>query len=135
PGTLQALEASTAILKLYKSGASSKELADYLRDKVYPFENEQTKDLPAGGSDPKYQKRIAENADIPMSETRPTNGQLTSFGRMGASQAAALKMAKHIPEQYHAHLQELVNQHIIEHNLTVALLEKTYTRESTTLSA
>lgn len=60
PGTTQALEASTAILKLYKSGASSKDLADYLRDKVYPFENQQTKSLPAGGSDPKYQKRIAD---------------------------------------------------------------------------
>lgn len=60
PGALQALEASTAILKLYKSGASSNELADYLRDKVYPFENEQTRNMPAGGSDPKYQKQIAE---------------------------------------------------------------------------
>jgi hypothetical protein len=135
PGTLQALEASTAILKLYKSGASSKDLADYLREKVYPFENEQTKDLPAGGSDPKYQKRIAENAETPMREASPANAQLASFGQMGASQAAALKMAEHIPEQYHSHLQDLVNQRIVEHNLTVGLLEKTYTRESPTLSA
>lgn len=67
PGALQALEASTAILKLYKSGASAKELADYLRDKVYPFENEQTKSMPAGGSDPKYQKYIAEeNTAAPL---------------------------------------------------------------------
>lgn len=135
PGTLQALEASTAILKLYESGASSKELADYLRDKVYPFENEQTKDLPAGGSDPKYQKRIAENTETPMSETSPANVQFTSFGQMGASRTASLKMAEHIPEQYHSRLQDLVNQRIVEHNLTVGLLEKTYTHESRTLSA
>ncbi len=132
-GTLQALEASTAILKLYKSGASSKELADYLRDKVYPFENEQTKDLPAGGSDPKYQKRIADA--VITNETSPANAQFTSFGQMGASQAAALKMAEHIPEQYHSRLQDLVNQRIVEHNLTVGLLEKTYAHESPTLSA
>ncbi|MFA7350500.1 MAG: hypothetical protein WC009_07035 [Methylotenera sp.] len=136
PGTLQALEASTAILKLYKSSASSKELAEYLRDQVYPFENEQTKDLPAGGSDPKYQKRIAENgAETPMRETSPINAQSTSFGQMGASHAVALKMAEHIPEQYHARLQELVNQHIIEHNHTVGLLQKTYAHELPALSA
>lgn len=70
PGALQALETSTAILKLYKSGASAKELADYLRDKVYPFENERTKNLPAGGSEQKYQKHIAEENTAPPLPTR-----------------------------------------------------------------
>ncbi len=65
PGAMQALGASTDILKLYSSGANSKDLADYLRTNVYDFENEHTKDLPAGGTDPKYQKRIAETQDMP----------------------------------------------------------------------
>lgn len=73
PGALQALEASTAILKLYKSGASSKVLADYLRDQVYPFENEQTRSMPAGGSDPKYQKQIAEEKTaVPLPSRQQT---------------------------------------------------------------
>ncbi|MGB7816888.1 MAG: hypothetical protein WBL28_11125 [Methylotenera sp.] len=135
PGTLKAVDASKHIMELYNDPSkTSKDLADYLRDKVYPFKNEQTKDLPAGGSDPKYQKHIAKNAETPRSETSPAYGQLTSFGQMGASQATALKMAEHIPEQYHARLQELVSQRIVEHNLTVGLLEKTYTPESPTLS-
>lgn len=135
PGTLQALEASTVILKLFKNGANSKELADYLRDKVYPFENEQTKDMPAGGSDPKYQKRIAENTEAPNNITRSENAQLTSFGQMAASHAATLRIAEHIPAQYHVRLQELVNQRIVVHNLTVSLLEKTINHESQMLSA
>lgn len=69
PGAMQALEASTQILKLYKSGASSKELADYLHDHVYQFENEHTKDTPAGGTDPQYAPKpktsIAENTSTP----------------------------------------------------------------------
>ncbi|MDD2834493.1 MAG: hypothetical protein PHD12_10825 [Methylotenera sp.] len=135
PGAFGAVKASADIMRIYQDpNKTSQDLADYLRDKVYPFANEQIKDLPAGGSDPKYQKRIAENAETPMGETNPAS-QLTSFGQMGASQAAALKIAEHIPEQYHARLQELVNQRIIEHNLTVGLLEKTYTRESPTLPA
>lgn len=135
PGTEQAIEASTAILKLYKSGASSKELVDYLRDKVYPFENEQTKNLPAGGTDPKYQKRIAEHTEAPSNITSSENVQLTSFGQMSASHAATLKIAEHTPEQYHVPLQELVNQRIVEHNLTVGLLERTINYEPPTLSA
>ncbi len=136
PGTKDAVKASADIMKLYNNPSkTSKDLADYLRYKVYPFENEQTKDLPAGGSDPKYQKHIAENAETPMSETSPANSQFTSFGQMGASQAATLKMAEHIPEQYHSRLQDLVNQRIVEHNLTVGLIEKTYAHESPTLSA
>lgn len=127
PGAMQALDASTNILKLYKSGASSKELTDYLRDKVYSFENEQTKDLPAGGSDPKYLKRIADAKT--HSETSYANIQLTSFGQMGASHAATFKMAEHIPEQHHSRLQDLVSQRIVEHNLTVGLLEKTLSSE------
>jgi hypothetical protein len=92
PGTLNALDASTDILKLYKRGAGSKELADYLRDKVYPFENEQTKDLPAGSSDPRYQKRIAEiqdapeiqageptKTDLPLAENTPLKGSLREY--------------------------------------------------------
>jgi len=66
PGALKAVQASTHILELYKDPSrTSKDLADYLRDNVYPFSNEQVKDLPAGGSDPKYQKRIAENTSVP----------------------------------------------------------------------
>ena len=68
PGAMQALEASTQILKLYKSGASSKELADYLHNHVYQFENKHTKDTPAGGTDPKYAPKpkasMAENTDM-----------------------------------------------------------------------
>jgi hypothetical protein len=97
PNTLKAVDASKHIMELYNDPSkTSKDLADYLRDKVYPFENEQTKDLPAGGSDPKYQKRIAENAETPVSETSQVSSQFTSFGQMGASQAASLKMAEHI---------------------------------------
>lgn len=136
PGTKDAVNASAHIIKLYNDPTkTSKDLADYLRDKVYPFENEQTKDLPSGGSGPRYKKRIAENAETPMSETSPANSQFTSFGQMGASHAATLKMAEYIPEQYHARLQDLVNQRIVEHHLTVGLLEKTYTHESPRLSA
>lgn len=127
PGAMQALDASTNILKLYKSGAGSKKLANYLLDKVYQFENEQTKDLPAGGSDPKYLKHIADVSTL--SETNSANIQLTSFGQMGASHAATFKMAEHIPEQHHSRLQDLVNQRIVEHNLTVGLLEKTFSSE------
>lgn len=69
PGAMQALGASTQILKLYKSGASSKELADYLRNHVYQFESEHTKDTPAGGTDPKYAPKpktsVAENTSTP----------------------------------------------------------------------
>lgn len=134
PGTLKAVDASKHIMELYNDPSkTSKDLADYLRDKVYPFENEQTKDLPAGGSDPKYQKRVADA--VITNEANTANAQLTSFGQMAASQAAALKIAEHIPEQYHSRLQDLVNQRIVEHNLTVDLLEKTYAQESPTLPA
>lgn len=136
PGTKDAVKASVDVMKLYNDPSkNAKDLADYLRDKVYPFENELTKDLPAGGSDPKYQKHIAENAETPISEASQANAKLTSFRQIAASQAASLKIAEHIPEQYHASLQELVNQHIVEHNLTTGLLEKTYTHESPTFSA
>lgn len=92
PGAMQALEASTQILKLYKSGASSKDLANYLRDYEYQFENEQTKNLPAGGSDPKYQKQIAENTStpeiqadesiknsLPLADNTPIKGSLREY--------------------------------------------------------
>jgi hypothetical protein len=72
PGALQALGTSTAILELYQGGANAKELADYLRNHVYQFENEQTQHQPAGGSESKYQKRIAENT-----ETFPPSRQET----------------------------------------------------------
>lgn len=61
PGTLSALKASTHILELYKRGASSAELASYLRKEVYFFANgpihQSTQDATAGGSDPKYAPR------------------------------------------------------------------------------
>lgn len=92
PGTMQALDASTNILKLYKSGASSMELANYLRNHVYDFENEKTKDLPTGGSDLKYQKRIAENqnvleiqasetikSDLPLADNTSLKGTLRDY--------------------------------------------------------
>lgn len=96
PGAMQALEASTQILKLYKSGASSKELADYLRDHVYQFENEHTKDTPAGGTDPKYapkpKTRISENTNtpeiqadepiknsLPLTDNTPIKGSLREY--------------------------------------------------------
>lgn len=136
PGALDAVKASADIMRIYQDPSkTSKDLADYLRDKVYPFANESTKDLPAGGSDPKYQKRIAESTETPVGEASAANVQLTTFGEMGASQAAALKIAEHVPEQYHTRLQELVNQRIVEFNLSVGLLEKTYAHESPTLSA
>ena len=48
PGTKDAVKASADIMKLYNDpNKTSKDLAEYLSDKVYPFENEQTKDLPA----------------------------------------------------------------------------------------
>jgi len=93
PGAMQALEASTQILKLYKSGASSKELADYLRDHVYQFESEHTKDTPAGGTDPKYapkpKTRISENttspeipADMTIRNSESLSGNLLPKGTL-----------------------------------------------------
>ncbi len=61
PGAISALQASTKILELYKSEASSKALEDYLRNQVFPFENGLTKNQPAGGTNPKYAPTIAEN--------------------------------------------------------------------------
>ena len=139
PGAIAAYRASVKILELYRDGASSDELKAFLRDDVYQFQNELTQSKPAGEIDPKYAPKprtaIAENAETPMSEASQANVQFTSFGQMGASHAASLKMAEHIPEQYHSHLQDLVNQRIVEHNLTVGLLEKANIHESPTLSA
>jgi hypothetical protein len=70
PGTLNALKASADILKLYKSGASSEDLKTYLKEKVYAFENVQTQFKPSGGSDPKYQKRIAEENSVPQTDDK-----------------------------------------------------------------
>lgn len=93
PGTLKAVDASKYIMELYNDPSkTSKDLADYLGNKVYPFENEQTKDLPAGGSDPKYKKLIAENqnvfeirasepikSDLPLADNTPLKGTLREY--------------------------------------------------------
>lgn len=67
PGAMAAYRASVKILEFYKNGATSDELKAYLRQEVYPFENEQTQNKPAGEVDlrfaPKPRIRIAENSE------------------------------------------------------------------------
>lgn len=76
PGAMAAYRASVKILELYKNGASSDELKDFLRDDVYQFQNELTQSKPAGEIDPKYAPKpktaIAENT-----ETQSPNSLMT----------------------------------------------------------
>lgn len=121
PGAMQALEASTQILKLYKSGANLKDLATYLRDRVYQFENEHTKDTPAGGTDPKYapkpKTRISENTStpeiqadepiknsFPLADNTPIKGSLREYLTLHHSSENAEKIIISMQESLSASL-------------------------------
>jgi hypothetical protein len=57
-GAQPATVASTAVLSMYKDGASAAVLEPYLRENVYRFANGLIQNKPAGGSAPQYQKII-----------------------------------------------------------------------------
>lgn len=88
PGASDALQASIKILELYKANAPPKALEDYLRNKVFPFNNALTKNEPAGAIDPKYDKTRAQ-LDLPNTSNQLANNPLWNHLTQGENKMSA----------------------------------------------
>jgi hypothetical protein len=103
PGAIQAYRASVKIMQMYKDNASPEELRNFLREDVYKFHNEQTRDKPAGEIDPKYApKEKTRITDAPLDDSEKYTLMVKAYLEKSPEDAVAA-----YPDLMHVHAKKV----------------------------